>query len=125
MEIWWHIHIGILAVYGYLKRKTTIGKIMGIGKCTMESVGRLNNEFDISFYKGKKVLITGHTGFKGAWLCKMLSLAGAKVTGYALEPPTTPSLFEIAEIAKDVDSIIGDIRDYAHLKMYLMVYNRK
>ena len=89
---------------------------MGIGKCTMESVGRLNNEFDISFYKGKKVLITGHTGFKGAWLCKMLSLAGAKVTGYALEPPTTPSLFEIAEIAKDVDSIIGDIRDYAHLK---------
>ena len=51
---------------------------MGIGKCTMESVGRLNNEFDISFYKGKKVLITGHTGFKGAWLCKMLSLAGAR-----------------------------------------------
>ena len=48
------------------------------------------------FYKDKRVLVTGHTGFKGAWLSRILTLAGAKVTGYALEPPTDPSLFEIA-----------------------------
>lgn len=72
--------------------------------------------FDISFYKNKKVFITGHTGFKGSWLCKILSNAGAVVTGYSLNPPTSPSLFEIAEIEKDVTSIIGDIRDYDSLK---------
>lgn len=71
---------------------------------------------DLSFYKGKNVFITGHTGFKGAWLCKILSLAGASVTGYALNPPTNPSLFEIAEIEKDITSVIGDIRDFDALK---------
>lgn len=69
-----------------------------------------------SFYKGKKIFVTGHTGFKGSWLCKMLSNAGAKVTGYSLEAPTKPSLFEIAELASDIHSVIGDIRDYASLK---------
>ena len=58
--------------------------------------------FDLSFYKGKKVFITGHTGFKGSWLCKMLANAGAIVTGYSLNPPTSPSLFEIAGIEQDV-----------------------
>lgn len=72
--------------------------------------------FDLKFYKGKRIFVTGHTGFKGAWLCKMLSNEGALVTGYALKPPTDPSLFEIAEIEKDIHSIIGDIRDYAFLK---------
>ena len=72
--------------------------------------------FDLSFYKDKKVFVTGHTGFKGSWLCKMLALAGAHITGYSLKPPTTPSLFEIAGIEKDVTSIIGDIRDYESLK---------
>lgn len=72
--------------------------------------------FDLSFYKDKKVFVTGHTGFKGSWLCKILALAGAHVTGYSLKPPTTPSLFEIAGIEKDVTSIIGDIRDYESLK---------
>lgn len=67
--------------------------------------------FDISFYKGKKVLITGHTGFKGSWLCTMLVNAGAEVTGYSLNPPTSPSLFEIAGIENDINSVIGDIRD--------------
>lgn len=67
--------------------------------------------FDLSFYKGKKVLVTGHTGFKGSWLCKMLTNAGAEVTGYSLNPPTTPSLFEIAGIEKDIHSIISDIRN--------------
>ena len=63
------------------------------------------------FYRGKRVFVTGHTGFKGSWLCKMLVNAGAEVTGYSLEPPTTPSLFEIAGLAKDIHSVIGDIRD--------------
>ena len=59
-------------------------------------------KFDFNFYHGKNVLVTGHTGFKGAWLCKMLAMAGANVTGYALEPPTNPSLFELAGIEQIV-----------------------
>lgn len=70
----------------------------------------------LSFYKNKKVFVTGHTGFKGSWLCKMLANAGAIVTGYSLNPPTEPSLFEIAQIETDVKSIIGDIRDFEKLK---------
>ena len=70
----------------------------------------------LKFYKGKKVFVTGHTGFKGSWLCKVLANAGAIVTGYSLEPPTTPSLFEIADISSDVNSIIGDIRNLETLK---------
>jgi len=88
---------------------------MGVETSSMESVGRLMG-FNISFYRGKKVFVTGHTGFKGAWLCKLLVNAGAIVTGYALEPPTNPSLFEIAGIERDIHSVIGDIRDYAKLK---------
>ncbi|WP_293832279.1 CDP-glucose 4,6-dehydratase [uncultured Phascolarctobacterium sp.] len=72
--------------------------------------------FDISFYKGKRVFVTGHTGFKGSWLCKLLSNVGANVSGYSLESPTNPSLFNIAGIAQDVYSVIGDIRDYKALK---------
>ncbi len=72
--------------------------------------------FDLSFYNGKSVFITGHTGFKGSWLCKILSNAGAIVTGYSLNPPTSPSLFEIANIENYVKSYIGDIRDYENLK---------
>lgn len=73
------------------------------------------NTFDLSFYKGKRVFVTGHTGFKGSWLCHMLANAGAEVTGYSLNPPTDPSLFQIAEIEKDVHSVIGDIRNYQQL----------
>ncbi len=72
--------------------------------------------FDLNFYKGKRVLVTGHTGFKGSWLCKTLSVAGACVAGYSLEPPTDPSLFEIAGIESCVESHIGDIRDFDSLK---------
>ena len=72
--------------------------------------------FDLTFYKGKRVFVTGHTGFKGSWLCKILANAGAIVTGYSLEPPTEPSLFKIAGIEKDIVSVIGDIRDYNSLK---------
>ena len=71
---------------------------------------------DLSFYKNRKVLITGHTGFKGTWLCKLLLNNGAQVIGYALEPPTTPALYEIAGVKEKMTSIIGDIRDYDKLK---------
>ncbi|MEE0914418.1 MAG: CDP-glucose 4,6-dehydratase [Ruminococcus sp.] len=69
-----------------------------------------------NFYKGKRVFVTGHTGFKGSWLCKILANWGADVTGYSLEPPTNPNLFEIADIKSDIKSVIGDIRDYDSLK---------
>lgn len=71
---------------------------------------------DRMFWKGKKVLITGHTGFKGGWLSLWLQRLGANVLGYALHPPTTPSLYEIAQVAEGMESIIGDIRDLEHLK---------
>ena len=72
--------------------------------------------FDIDFYKGKKVLVTGHTGFKGSWMCKVLINAGAKVTGYSLEAPTNPSLFEMCHLEEQMKSVVGDIRDLQHLK---------
>ncbi len=75
-----------------------------------------NDMFDISFYKNRKVLITGHTGFKGAWMCQLLIMAGADVTGYALEPPTDPSLFEICGLKQRMKSVTGDIRDLARIK---------
>ena len=68
------------------------------------------------FYKGKRVLITGHTGFKGSWMCKTLQMAGAQVTGYALKPPTEPSLFELCSLADGMTNIEGDIRDLNHLR---------
>ena len=71
---------------------------------------------DLNFYRGKRVLVTGHTGFKGSWMCKVLKNAGAILTGYSLTPPTEPSLFEIASIADGMTSVIGDIRDMNALK---------
>ena len=64
----------------------------------------------LDFYIGKKVFVTGHTGFKGSWMCRMLIMAGAEVTGYSLDP-SEPSLFDMAGIGNDIRSIIGDIRD--------------
>lgn len=69
-----------------------------------------------NFYKGKKVLVTGHTGFKGTWLCKMLAGFGADVIGYSLTPPTDPSIFEVSGIESEITSIIGDVRDLEKLK---------
>lgn len=96
---------------------------------TLEDLGKLIQENRIhmtewtkemwqefcTFYKGKKVLVTGHTGFKGSWLVRMLEEAGAAVTGYSLEPPTDPSLFYVAGLHNTLDSVIGDIRDLPHL----------
>lgn len=64
-----------------------------------------------SFWSDKKVFVTGHTGFKGGWLSLWLQQLGAQVTGYALQPPTNPSLFEVAQVAQGMQSVIGDIRD--------------
>lgn len=72
--------------------------------------------FDFAFYQGKKVLITGHTGFKGTWMCAMLLQAGAQVIGYALEPPTDPSIFRLTEMEQKMTSVSGDIRDLGRLK---------
>jgi CDP-glucose 4,6-dehydratase len=69
-----------------------------------------------NFYRGKRVLITGHTGFKGSWLSRILISYGAEVTGYSIKPPTTPSLFELSGNQSVMNSIIGDIRDYNSLK---------
>ena len=68
-----------------------------------------------NIYQGRKVLITGHTGFKGSWLCLLLHQLGADAYGYALDPPTTPSLFNEAKIGEIMTSFIGDIRDYENL----------
>jgi len=65
----------------------------------------------LDFYKGKTVFLTGHTGFKGTWLCRIFLGAGANVTGYALEPPTKPSLYTQTQTEKDIHSIIDDIRN--------------
>ncbi|MDH5299866.1 MAG: CDP-glucose 4,6-dehydratase [Gammaproteobacteria bacterium] len=71
------------------------------------------------FWKGKRVLITGHTGFKGAWLSQWLHMAGAEVTGFALTPPSEPSLFDVISLNKRINSVIGDIRDLPSvLKVY-------
>jgi len=77
---------------------------------------------DLSFYNGKPVLVTGHTGFKGGWMCKVLAMYGANVIGYALDAPTKPSLFEVAKIADSVTSVIGDIRDIVKLNDTMQKY---
>jgi CDP-glucose 4,6-dehydratase len=69
-----------------------------------------------AFWQGKRVLLTGHTGFKGSWLSLWLQSMGAEVFGYALMPPTNPSLFEVAKVGRGMTSIIGDIRDLTHLQ---------
>ena len=68
-----------------------------------------------NFFKDKKILVTGHTGFQGSWLTLWLKLLGAKVIGYSL-PPTKPSLFESLELENDITHIIADIRNLDELK---------
>lgn len=75
-----------------------------------------------AFWQGKRVLLTGHTGFKGSWLSLWLQSMGANVIGYALAPPTTPSLFDVAKVEQGMTSIIGDIRDLAHLRTVFAEY---
>ena len=70
----------------------------------------------LDFYRNKKIFITGHTGFKGSWLSKILIMAGAEVCGFSKEPNTNPSLFRILELENQMSSIIGDVRDYRYIK---------
>ena len=77
---------------------------------------------DLEFFRGKRVLVTGHTGFKGSWLCRMLIRAGADLTGYALNAPEGPGLFSILRLEDEMDSVCGDVRDLAHLQA---VFQRK
>lgn len=71
---------------------------------------------NLDFYRGKRVFLTGHTGFKGSWMCRVLINAGTEVTGYALDPPTNPSLFQLAGLEKRMTSVIGDVRNLDSLK---------
>jgi CDP-glucose 4,6-dehydratase len=84
---------------------------MAIRRSSMEVMG-----IDLKFWQGKSVFITGHTGFKGSWLSLWLNSLGAKVTGFALAPETSPNLFQLAKIENDLTSIIGDIRDLNSLQ---------
>lgn len=76
----------------------------------------VRHNMNLSFWKGKRVFLTGHTGFKGSWLTRMLVKAGAVVTGYSLEAPTTPNLFAMADLEEHITHVIGDIRDRGALK---------
>lgn len=80
-------------------------------------------DFDFDFFKNKTVLVTGHTGFKGSWLCKILSMLGANIIGYSLEAPTEPNLYNLANIDKLVISNIGDIRDFDCLLKVFKKFN--
>ena len=78
---------------------------------------------NVAFWKNKRVLITGHTGFKGSWLSMWLQKVGAIVIGYALSPPSQPSIFDICKIAEKIISINGDVREIKHLKNVFTEYN--
>jgi CDP-glucose 4,6-dehydratase len=78
---------------------------------------------DQEFWRGKRVFLTGHTGFKGSWLSLWLSSLGVEVKGYALNPPTSPSLFNEAKVSSIIDSQIGDIRDQNALHESMTVFN--
>ena len=77
----------------------------------------------LKYYKGKRVLITGHTGFKGSWLAYILDSIGAEIKGYSLEPNTSPSLFKSLSFSKKFNSIIGDIRDKEKFKETVQEFN--
>ena len=85
----------------------------------MEMMGFIQNT-DVEFWKSKRVLVTGHSGFKGSWLCLWLQSMGAVVRGIALEPPTKPALYEIAKVSQGMESYVVDIRDYAAVRFQVV-----
>src|SRR6267154_3855504 len=74
------------------------------------------------FWKKKKVLLTGHTGFKGSWLSLWLQSLGVQLVGFALDPPTRPSLFQVARVADGMTSVIGDVKDIKLLQSVIKKY---
>src|SRR5690348_12124281 len=84
---------------------------MEFGSCALESVA-----MNPQFWRNKKVLLTGHTGFKGSWLSLWLQSLGAEVTGFSLPPPTNPSLYILAGVGHGMRSVEGDIRDLDHIR---------
>lgn len=92
---------------------------MAIKICTVEDMGLI----DKKFWESRRVFITGHTGFKGSWLALMLSSLGAELKGYALRPPTSPSLFAEADVGKIMDYQIGDIRDLEALRNSITTFD--
>jgi len=78
---------------------------------------------DDNFWKNKRVYLTGHTGFKGSWLALWLHSLGANIKGYALNPPTSPSLFDTAKVGEKVESEIGDIRNLKKLQKSMLDFN--
>ena len=96
----------------------------------MEKVGlsknkalKMHKQFNSGFWQGKRVFLTGHTGFKGGWAALWLQHMGAQVKGFALNPPSTPSLFECAKVASGMQSDIGDIRDRDAIANSMRVFN--
>lgn len=94
----------------YLVRPASVDAATGSRWSRKKNLGLLD------LYSNRRCLVTGHTGFKGSWMCFWLQMLGARTTGYALEPPTDPSLFETARISNCAVDLRGDIRDYARLK---------
>ena len=82
-------------------------------------VGKVNPQF----WKGKRVFVTGHTGFKGSWLSLWLQLMGAEVKGFSLAPPTQPALFEVAKVGDNMQTEIGDIRNLQQLSQSIRAFN--
>ena len=95
---------------------------MAEGPRTLEDLV-MKSILDSSFWNGKRVFLTGHTGFKGSWLSLWLHSMGSTVKGYALTPPTTPSLFDEANVSRIIQSEIGDIRDLQKLKASMRSFN--
>ena len=84
---------------------------MGVRQGSLENV-----VMNLAFWRDRRVLVTGHTGFKGSWLCLMLRHLGAQITGYSLPPPTTPNLYTAAAVADALSSVEGDVRDAGRLR---------
>ena len=83
------------------------------------AIGKVNPQF----WKGKRVFVTGHTGFKGSWLSLWLQLMGAEVKGFSLAPPTQPALFEVAKVGDNMQTEIGDIRNLQQLSQSIRSFN--
>ncbi len=88
---------------------------MAVVSGTLEEVG-LTVPLDSEFWRGRRVLVTGHTGFKGAWLCLWLHRLGAQISGFALEPATEPNLYRLARLDELISSTTGDLRDASALR---------